>query len=459
MSNPPPRFRFLDLFLFFLILLLALGCRGLYLSLLCDDGAAAPPLGVQGPSSKQDSASSTELSTLIHNLTEHQWFGGLAPLAEHEEQTAHVAPGYPWLFAVIAGWVDEPELVLRWLQCVLGALTAGFFYLFARRAFSSPLGGTLAGLLCALHPFWIVNTAELHDGVVATFLLATSLVLGTRAGQEGGAVSSLLFGLVLAGLAMVRAALLPFAVVGLLWFLLRCRTLRRGWFFALLAFLGFANGLAPWTVRNYQTFDELIPVADSAWWHLWVGNNPEATGGPVEEEALRKVLSQERLAELIAEANQARRYPMLAREVFEETTTKTKATVDRRLWAGLAFVFGEAWLRDRKLSLPQDSGAPAEQSETATQLARGIPPILTAALLGMLVLGFLGWRWSYRWRRSARLSTLALLWVPLPYVLSHAEALSGPRLPLDGILLCYAAFAIASIVPTVGGAPAGSERA
>jgi hypothetical protein len=47
-------------------------------------------------------------------------------------------------------------------------------------------------------------------------------------------------------------------------------------------------------------------------------------------------------------------------------------------------------------------------------------------------------------------SSLALIWIPLPYVLSHAEALQGPRLPLDGILLCYAAFAIVYVIPPLG---------
>jgi hypothetical protein len=45
-------------------------------------------------------------------------------------------------------------------------------------------------------------------------------------------------------------------------------------------------------------------------------------------------------------------------------------------------------------------------------------------------------------------ASLAMVWIPLPYLLGHAEALQGPRLPLDGVLLCYAAFVLACIVPT-----------
>jgi hypothetical protein len=68
----------------------------------------------------------------------------------------------------------------------------------------------------------------------------------------------------------------------------------------------------------------------------------------------------------------------------------------------------------------------------------------------MLLLAALGWRWSYAWRHSARLLALAMIWVPLPYFLSHAALLYGPRLPLDGVLWSHAAFALACLVPLRG---------
>jgi hypothetical protein len=60
-------------------------------------------------------------------------------------------------------------------------------------------------------------------------------------------------------------------------------------------------------------------------------------------------------------------------------------------------------------------------------------------VLGMLLLSLPGWRWSYGWRKESMPASLAVVWVPLPYILSHAEFLAGPQLPLDGVLLCYAA--------------------
>jgi hypothetical protein len=78
--------------------------------------------------------------------------------------------------------------------------------------------------------------------------------------------------------------------------------------------------------------------------------------------------------------------------------------------------------------------------------------LLPASVLVMLFLGVLGWRWTYGWRRAGMPASLALMWVPLPYVVSHAESLSGPRMPLDGALLCYAAVAVVYLLPKVGDA-------
>jgi hypothetical protein len=461
--NDLPPFRAPDLLLVVLVLAIAGGARAWYVSAAADNGSALAPLRVQAPVPRLAFAGDAALAgkdagdrdPLVTNIKESNAFVGLAPLADSEEATAHVAPGYPWLLGFAARWLDDPGLVVRWTQCGLGALTAAFYFFFARRAFASTLVGTLAGLLCAVHPFWILNTAELADGVVATFLVGACLVLGARGSQTGGVLVSLLFGLALAGLTLVRAALLPFAVVALLWFLLRSRTLRRGWLCALLAFLGFANGLAPWMIRNYQAFHDVVPLVDSTFLHLWVSNNPKATGGPQDEQTLRAALPPDRLKQLLAEPNQARRYELLGQDVWEAVKADPAGTLRRRLWASLSFFFGEAWLRNDEAAAMRPPRQPAggetpEAAQLPDWLGESYLAILQAALLVMVVLGLLGWRWTYGWRSEARLATFATILVPLPYILGHAGTLWGPRLPLDGVLLCYVAFAIASVLPGSG---------
>lgn len=441
------------------------GVRAWYVATCAANGQRNAAILVQGPATPshfpeektfRGRTPPTQLDNLVANMAEDRAFKCLTPLSDSEEFTGHEAPLYPLLFGMIAHWNDDwADTILRWLQCVLGSLTATCYFCFARRAFHSTLIATLAGLLVACHPFWVINTAELNDGVLATFLVALSLAIGARAGQVGGALTGLGFGLALASVGLTRAALLPFAAVAVLWFLWECRRFPLGWFAGFLALVGFANGLAPWGIRDYLLFERPVPVATSTYLHLWMGNNPHATGSTLDEAALRSSLPPDRLKELLAESNQANRYNALAPDVWQEVCAHPADTLARRIQATLAFLLGDQWLKERQL------GALLESNDSVAELPAWLrdhaETILQGTLLGLLVLALLGWRWSYAWRRYGRIGVIAVLLIPLPYILSHAESLSGPRLPLDGVLLCYAAFALASLIPGLVGTPKSSS--
>jgi hypothetical protein len=440
------RFSAQDVLLLVLVVLAAASARAGYLLIWADQGRQTGPLVVQGAELLTDLPAGTEMlgqkppsetAALAHNVKEYGWYGSLAPFATAEEQTAHTAPGYPWLIALVARFVPAENLglTLRWTQAGLGSLAAGFYFLFALRAFRSRLVATLAGAFTALWPFAIINVAEIADGTLTSFLLAFALFLGAKGIQTGGPVASLLYGLALAGMALVRATLLPFSFVALAWFLLRSRAESRGWLCALLAFLGFANGLGPWTVRNYTLFNEPVPVCDSAWLHLWIGNNPHATGGPM----TRAMEADAPTAELAEIKSQPRRYAKLGNYVQQEMHEHPVETIQRRIWAGLYFLLGERFFKDGKLADETSSDAPA-----------ATPLVLNASIFALYLLAFLGWRWSAVRRRQSMPASLAVIWLPLPYLLTHAEALRGPCLPLDGVLLCFAAFALVGMIPLVG---------
>lgn len=428
------RARYADLFWFLLILAAAGGARVGYLLGCADGGQNDGPFLVQQPF--------PELVTLVDHVRDNRDLVARAPLATSPERTAHVAPGYPWLVAVL-GWLPlDAWEAMRWIQCALGSLTAGCYYLFCRRSFPGRLPAILAGICCALHPFWIADTPILADGVVCTFLLAACLWLGIRGAQAAGALTSLLFGLGLAGLTLIRAALGPFAVAVLLWYLLRCRRVASGWQAALLACLGFGTALAPWTLRNLEFYGDFIPVVDSAWYHLWVGNNSQATGGPLPEKVVLEALARSR-NETVEETqrhlesmSQPERYHALAPAVLTALTDDPAAAIQRRIWAGLYFFFGEDWFTRHALWQ-------ANPAASAPPEVEGFFPLcLPASLLAMLLLAALGWRWSLGCPSSGLPASLAVFWIPLPYLLGHAGTLSGPRLPLDGVFICYAAFAL-----------------
>lgn len=443
----PPRFRLVDAILLLVLLATAAGARVGYLVTYADHAGNSGPFQVQESGPPDD---------LIVNLKEYHWFGRLAPFAAVEERTADVSPGYPWLLGELERLPLTPGTVsplVRWFQCGLGTLTVACYFLFARRAFPGLAVAVLTGLFCALHPFWVIETAALNDGTLASFLLAAAVWLGSRGSEANGPLTSLLYGLNLAALALVRAALLPFAVVAVLWFLWRSRSVAGGWQGALLAFLGFVTGMAPWMIRNSDVYQDVYPVVDSTYVHLWEGNNPRATGGPLSERELLESLAEARGEEPGVTANwlaglpQPERFRALAAEFVAAWQRDPGAALLRRVRAGLAFAVGADFLRPGG-KLWRDTPADSEAEDLLSRAP--YPAALTGSLLGMLVLAPLGWRWTHAWRRSAMPSSLALMWVPFPYLLGHAEALSGPRLPLDGILLCYAAFALVYLLPRLG---------
>jgi 4-amino-4-deoxy-L-arabinose transferase-like glycosyltransferase len=388
------------------VLVLALAVRAGYLVTCADSGRHDGPIRVQ------DTAESTPAVAAIENGQLH-WSG---------QQSL-----YDWSISILARIWSEPgrrDQIVRWIQCVFGALAAVFYFLAARLAFRSAAVALLAGLFGALSPFWVAATADMNDAVACAFLLSVCLWAGTRGGQAVRGGTSWLFGVTLAALAYMRVGFLPFGWIALAWYLFRSRLLPGGWISAVLAIVGVLTVALPWGYRNYLQSQDVYPQLRTLYVELWEGNNPEATGGSWRQPAPSDKSDRQ-----------------LLQEVGQEVAHNPAGTLQRRLWAGLSFFFGEDFLRQQRLWRENAAG---ENGPTAPGWFRSsYAAALYGWLLVMLLLAVLGWRWSYDWRTAARPLALALLWIPLPYLLGQAAPLAGPRLPLDGVLMTYTAFALA----------------
>jgi hypothetical protein len=196
-----------------------------------------------------------------------------------------------------------------------------------------------------------------------------------------------------------------------------------------------------------------------------MGNNPRAAGGPMSEtemastlDTLRGTASRPRLTEQIS---QKERYRILGEATLQAVRDDPAGFARRRIWAFLSFLFGQELVKNAEMWTGGEQRRTEDSLDSLPPfLVENLPLVFYGSVLVMLFLGFLGWRWTYAWRREGRLLALATIFIPLPYVLSHAETLVGPRLPLDGVLLTFAAYALACIIPGVG-APLflGSEPA
>jgi hypothetical protein len=409
----------------------------------------------------------TGLDRLIYNLqsqgspqglqTPHP-FGPKAGESYKDEPLAGRGPLYPFFRYYIEWSADEylvdfmpPHAAVRMVHIAMGALTCLLYYVIALRAFGNHFRiAILVGLATAFYPFWVINTSELEDGTLASLLLAWSLAVGVKIGQKGGVVRSYFYGLLLAALALTRAALLPFAVVGLLWFFIRCRRVSHGGLCAILSFLGFATGIGPWAVWTTQQHGTPIPVASTAWFdvwagsHVWVGTNYTLADHVADGRTMKlSDLDEQVSADLLARLQNrpvAERYQLLAPVVYEEITANPVNYLYQRVRSLSQFFFG---VRTPRQAIINQALAPIA-------IPPFIPVSLYVSLFGMLFLALLGWRWTYGWRFHAAPLTLAIYWIPLPYLLTHAGPLHSARLPLDGVFIVLAVVGLIGLIPGLG---------
>lgn len=408
---------------------------------------------VQGSTPTSQSPDLTETDHLVNHLKQHGYLDGFiarTPLGpDKEEATAHQAPLFPMFRAAVELGAEQLKdyaeisspAALRWVHLLLGSLTCLLYYIITLRGFGrNHFLALVVGLATAAYPFWIINTGELEDGVLVTFLLAWALSLAIGLGQKGGVIRSVLFGLVLAALALTRASLLPLVIVFQLWFFLRCRYVSHGWLCGILTLASFAAGLTPWLLHCYQQFKTPVPVVTSAWLHLWIGNNVDSNGGEYQWRMKNKL--DKDLVKKLESTQQAERYTMLAETVLQNMVENPVETFKRRVRAGLQFFLGSNNL----------SGAasfwPGNKTMTPPEWLR---PVMLISMMGMYALVVLGWRWSYGWKFASAPVSLVIYWLPIPYFLSHADAMHTSRLPMDGVLILLAVIGLVAWIPFVGG--------
>lgn len=176
-------------------------------------------------------------------------------------------PGYPLFLAALEAVAGPSTRTVQWAQCLLGALTCAFIYLWAlnllRPRWALACGLAAAGYYDLIAPSSWILTETLYGFLLAAsfcVLSMESLPLRRRA---------LLGGLGLALTALVRPEVLPFSALILAAspFLLKGFA-RRHAALALAAFLA-VNSL--WVARNALVFRRFIPVSTVGGFNAYCG--------------------------------------------------------------------------------------------------------------------------------------------------------------------------------------------
>jgi len=193
---------------------------------------------------------------IAQNLTEGRGF------VWNNGSPANEAPGYPNSLAVIYSIVGHNYTAVKVIQLLLLGLIGVFVYLIGKRLSLKFTFSVLAGLVAGLWPYFLLYSNLILPEifltlflVIATYLLLLFQKTPTYLKRIGIGVN-----LGLAAITRPMILLLPFwLVVGAL-ILIRDFRKPKNLLKLLILVIAFIAALAPWTIRNYREFDELMPV-------------------------------------------------------------------------------------------------------------------------------------------------------------------------------------------------------
>jgi hypothetical protein len=187
--------------------------------------------------------------------------------------TAYRPPGYPGFIAVAYAIVERPATakVENVLILMLAALALGIV---AKRL--HPNAGFLTPFLILGYPLLIYAVSLLYPQVLGCLLLTvtTILISAEQLSARRAVVAGLVFGVLVLAIPYFILVLPVLAAYVLfrrdLHRVVRVRS-------AISVAVAAAFVVAPWTMRNYLEFHEMIPVSANGGWNLFIGNSPATT--------------------------------------------------------------------------------------------------------------------------------------------------------------------------------------
>jgi len=233
--------------------------------------------------------------------------------------TSMFEPLYPLFSAGAYFMFGDRFLWHRLILAVISSLTCLLSYTIGRRLFNEA-AGRIAGLICALYPYFIFYTVFLMSETFTIFFLALTVYCFIRLRDEPGIKYAVLFGLGMGLTFLTRSIILGLIPFFLLYLLLYQKRLLIP---SLVSILTFIVVLSPWVYRNYKLQGEFVLLSTRGGYNIWMRNNPffyddelKALGITVPQHLLDNIKYKEYLdfPVFTAEQNEAERNRILTRE-------------------------------------------------------------------------------------------------------------------------------------------------
>jgi 4-amino-4-deoxy-L-arabinose transferase-like glycosyltransferase len=205
------------------------------------------------------------------------------PFGANTGPTAWEPPLYPYLIAGVFDltgvYTTFSALILLTINSIFSALTCLPIFLIARKCFSERVAiwSSWAWALLPTMMYWC--TRWVWETSLAALLLALIFWLTLKLEEMEGSLPWNAFGLLWGVAALTNTSLLSFLPASGLWVWYRRRKQNRSSLPGIaLAAIFFAGMIAPWLIRNYQTFGTFIFIRSNFGAELRLGNGPGADG-------------------------------------------------------------------------------------------------------------------------------------------------------------------------------------
>jgi len=197
--------------------------------------------------------------------------------------TAWECPLYPYLiggvFRLAGVYTHTSAIVLLGINSLFSALTCVPIFLIAKKCFSEKVALWSAWLWAVLPSVMYWSTRWVWETSLAALLLALIFWLTLKMEELDGTAPWIGFGVLWGVAALTNVSLLSFLPVSGLWaWYRRWRKGARSLAGVALASIFFVATIAPWLVRNYETFGKPIFIRSNFGAELRLGNGPGADG-------------------------------------------------------------------------------------------------------------------------------------------------------------------------------------
>jgi hypothetical protein len=208
--------------------------------------------------------------------------GFSSPLYHATGPTAWMTPVYPYLlagiFKVFGIYTKASAWAALTLNSLFSALTCVPIFYSVRRSFGEK-EAIWTAWVWAVFPYAVYLSADfVWDTCLTTLLVAILFWMTLRLERSASVWTWMLYGLLWGVAALTNPAVLAMLPILAGWACIRLQRQGERWFFrAAAAGFIFLATLAPWEVRNYRAFHQIVPLRDNFGLEMWVGNKGDTS--------------------------------------------------------------------------------------------------------------------------------------------------------------------------------------